>query len=156
MLNKKYVIFAYIFPIFVLFAAMIYYSHLKITGTEAVFRITGYDPRDILSGHFVVYSVDYGVKDLCAADDGDGYIVVSDDGNYFISVADYDQGVVNGNVVIKGQCASGRFIAGVEKYFIPEDKSVEYDRKIRDSEARVVLSISSDGKAVVKKIIFDE
>ena len=36
-------------------------------GSEIILPISGFDPRDILSGHYLVYRIDYGIqnKDIC-------------------------------------------------------------------------------------------
>ncbi len=47
-------------------ASMMSYRHMQFkTGVEVVLPIRGYDPRDLLSGYYIVYQIDYGIPGIC-------------------------------------------------------------------------------------------
>jgi len=58
-------------------------------------------------------------------------------------------------VFIRGRCIAGRFVAGIERFYIPEEGSVELDRRVRGKEAALLLSVNQNGKAVIKDLLFN-
>ena len=64
--SKRTLITAFVFPILVLMGlAGINYFYLK-TSAQRAFPIKGYDPRSLLAGHYLTFSVDYGL--ICSVD----------------------------------------------------------------------------------------
>lgn len=57
MTNKK-LIFPIIFPLIVVIFIILYEILMKATGIPVVFNATGYDPRDLLRGHYIRYVID--------------------------------------------------------------------------------------------------
>ena len=69
-MNKKYfTIASLVFPIFVLFVWTLSLSIQKTFLPEVTVRITGYDPRDLLSGHYISYVIDWGKTDCTQFED---------------------------------------------------------------------------------------
>lgn len=123
--------------------------HLAV-GTEVVLPISGYDPRDLLSGHYLIYTVDYGVSDICrgTSDDKTGYICLD-------SRSFSDEPPVGCSRLIRGVCNSSRFEAGIEKYFVAESEAADLEKKVRSRTASIVLSLSSRGEAQVKDLLIN-
>jgi len=58
-MNKKFLILALSFPFIALIVWTISLYIQQSTGTEIKVAIMGYDPRDLLSGHYIRYTIDW-------------------------------------------------------------------------------------------------
>jgi uncharacterized membrane-anchored protein len=169
-MNKRYLLISLVFPIVVLVALIVYRQARVMIGKEIILPITGFDPRDILSGHYLIYRIDYGIKNdnQCNYDnkDKDAYICLEKDSsnpekyssNMYMDTYDADL-MESGSecfVVIKGKCKDGRFTAGIEKFFIPEEYAASLDKAVRNRKGRIVLSVSKSGSASIKDLLIDE
>jgi uncharacterized membrane-anchored protein len=56
-------------PVICLFIWNCFLWYDKESGTEITVRISGYDPRDLLSGHYIRYTIDWDKTDLHQFDD---------------------------------------------------------------------------------------
>ena len=116
-------------------------------GREVELPIVGYDPRDLLSGHYLVYRVDYGVANLCATpDEAPGFVCL--DNRTFTQ--DNPDGC---SLFIKGTCKHLRFEAGIERFYIPEEKGPMLDKMVRGKQASIIISITGAGHAQVKNLL---
>lgn len=122
-------------------------------GEEVTLSIEGYDPRDLLSGHYLTYRVIYGVNDVCNDNKyrskKEGFICL--DSKKFSYNRPY-----NCNLFIKGICKYKRFIAGIERFYIPQSAAVKLDRLVRDNKGKIVVSITKSGVAQVKKLLIND
>jgi uncharacterized membrane-anchored protein len=141
---------ALLFPIISLITLTFYKKHLLETGYEVVLPVSGYDPRDLLSGHYIIYTVDYGVSNLCrnSAYLEEGYVCLDN------KTFSFEKNPVC-KLVIRGTCSGGRFEAGIEKFYIPEDKAEILDKKVRGKKASILISISPTGQAQVKDLLIE-
>lgn len=124
-------------------------QYLLSAGDEVVLPITGRDPRDLLAGHYVIYTIDYGTDGVCQAtarrDREKGYICAEPRAFHYERPA-------NCAVVIEGMCHGGRFRAGIERYYVAEDKARTLEQLIQASSASLVISVPKRGAAKVKDI----
>ena len=58
-MNKKVLACAFIVPFCALIAWTMWLYVQQATGTEIKVAVTGYDPRDLLSGHYIQYTIDW-------------------------------------------------------------------------------------------------
>lgn len=58
-MQKNKIITALAFPIAVLLAWVLFLTIKVATMPEVTVRIAGYDPRDLLSGHYIAYTIDW-------------------------------------------------------------------------------------------------
>ncbi len=146
--TKKALILALLFPILALLLLATYKKYVLSFGEEVVLPISGYDPRDLLSGHYLIYRIDYGVYGICPAGTGQetGYVCLSPK---MFSYAPPE----GCSKLIRGVCNYGRFEAGIEKYFIPENNAKNLEEQIRSKAASIVLSITPSGHAQVKDLL---
>lgn len=151
MTAKKWVIAALAAPIIAL-AALTAWKHVRMsTGTELVLPIRGYDPRDLLSGHYLIYQVDYGIADVCRGrqrNPPEKWLCLDSK-----SVSNYHP--VGCEVVIKGRCDGSRFRAGIERFYIPENESRQLERLVQSRQASIRVSVSADGTARIKDLLID-
>jgi uncharacterized membrane-anchored protein len=121
-------------------------------GLELILPIQGYDPRDLLSGHYLQYRVDYGVEKNCDYSvAGPAVICIRPAAAFSLG----DQASSSCEVFIRGRCERGRFLAGIERFYIPESDAEELDQRARDKEGALLLSVDSNGNAVIKDLLFN-
>lgn len=148
--SRRTLIIALLIPIAALAALTAYKKYVLSFGQEIVLPISGYDPRDLLSGHYLIYQVEYGVGSICGGGAG------PQTGFVCLSPKLFSYTAPNGCLkVIRGLCNNGRFEAGIEKYYIPEDKAKALEEKVRSKSASIVLSVTTDGQAQVKDLLID-
>ena len=64
-MKNKILAIALITPLICLAGWLIYLTFQRATGKEVIVSIQGYDPRDLLSGHYIRYTIDW-EKTNCA------------------------------------------------------------------------------------------
>ncbi len=58
-MNKKILALVFIIPFVILLAWTIWLYAQQATGKEVKVAVNGYDPRDLLSGHYIQYTIDW-------------------------------------------------------------------------------------------------
>jgi uncharacterized membrane-anchored protein len=149
--SPKLIIAALAFPILALLGLAINKATTREMGRIVTFKITGYDPRDLLSGHYLIYQIDYGFPGLCTNPAMQGQTIF---------VCPQEQKVYRGkpascSYFIKGSCQDRRFEAGVERYYIPQEYSARLDRLVRNKQGSVTLSVPSNGIAQVNELLIE-
>lgn len=146
--SKRALIIGLLIPILVLAALASYKKFLPSSGQEIILPISGYDPRDLLSGHYLIYQIDYGVSHVCSGNQGKqaGYICLEPKQFSYILPT-------NCSKLIQGLCNFGRFEAGIEKFYIPEENAQILEEQVRNHGASISLSIAPNGKAQIKDLL---
>jgi uncharacterized membrane-anchored protein len=130
------------------------------------FRVTGYDPRDILRGHFLNlrYDLDRSGTDTCGSgeatwplderlDWGCCLCLTQTDGdrrNPEVRQMDCDQA----EATCDGWIRSGDMQPPIE-YFIPEDRALELEAALRDREASIELVVDPEGHPALVELYLD-
>ena len=148
--SRKFLIAALAVPILSLTALAGYKKYKLSFGKEIRLPVQGYDPRDLLSGHYLIYRVDYGAKDPCseAAGNRDLFLCLEPRKFSFESPA-------NCSTLIRGVCKDGRFEAGIEKFFVPEEKAKILEKMLLSQPAEIILSVPETGRAQVKNLLIN-
>lgn len=145
--SKKFIIAALVFPIASLLALAISKATVRVAGTEIILDITGYDPRDLLAGHYLIYNIDYGVSGLCQREEQNGTQFICLDTRITSRRPPSDC-----RAFIKGICQGSRFVAGIERYYIPQEYALALERLVIDKKGSVVLSVMPNGTSQVKEL----
>ena len=142
---------ALLIPLLALLTLAGYHHYLLRSGVEVILPISGYDPRDLLAGHYLTYRIDYGIEAICSDRPGryPGYICLEPQGFYA------DNPPAECARLISGQCRHGQFDAGIERYFIPEAEAEALDQEIRTGNAKIRLSVNANGQTRVKGLILE-
>ena len=150
--KKIHVLIALIIPIIALFALAIYKKYNFLTGHEVILPITGYDPRDLLSGYYLTYTVEYDIKQICHdkkyREDKVAYICLKP--RDFSYTKPY-----NCDLFIKGVCNKRTFKAGIERYYVPKEHAQRLEKLVRSNKMSIVLSIPKNGDAQVKDLLIN-
>ena len=146
--TKRALVIALIFPILALVALTAYKRYVLSFGSEVILPISGYDPRDLLAGHYLIYRIDYGVAGICSGNSGQrtGYVCLEPKMFSYSAPGGCSK-------LIRGVCKGGRFEAGIEKYYVPEYKAKHLEDEVRSETASIVLSITHGGQAQVKDLL---
>lgn len=147
-LHRKFLIFAIAFPIVLLLAFMLHKQRVVSQGARVVLKITGYDPRDLLSGHYLIYNVEYGVNAVCTSDTNlaEAYVCLGDGTFRFGSVRDC-------GLAIAGKCENSRFVAGIERFYVPQENAQELEKHVMGKNASIELAIKNGRAQVVDLLI---
>lgn len=148
--SKKGVLMALIVPIVALAFLVGYKEYTLSTGREITLPITGYDPRDLLSGHYLIYRVNYGVKGICNNNGHSkvGYVCL----NPKVFTYHWPD---NCHLMIRGVCRYDQFNAGIERYYVPEEEAKRLEDLVRSNKASILLSVLRNGKAQVKDLLIN-
>ncbi len=145
-------------PVVILLGWVISIQTAVSTGTPVVLPVRGFDPRDILAGHYLAVAVDYGAfTSECA--DRQGKQRWEKTEAFFCP--DIGKIVLNKPadcaVFIKGYCRYGRFDDNVSRFYIPEKLSRPLEQAVREPEnnPQLLLSVSRDGRAFPQDLILD-
>lgn len=147
--QKKLVVALFLpFVSLVLLAA---YQQAQVSlGTEVTLPIRGYDPRDLLSGHYLTFTVDYDLPDLCKKKGKNSEVYVCLNPRFDSTSVPADC-----SLFIRGKCKWQRFEAGIERYYVPEKDALKLEALVRNQQGSIVLSVGRDGTARVKELLLD-
>ena len=150
--SKKYILTVLIIPIIALLTLAIYKKYVFTTGHQVILPITGYDPRDLLSGYYLIYNVEYDIKNICQdkeyREDKVAYICLNPRKFSYIKPYTCD-------LFIKGACHNLNFKAGIERYYVPKGQAKKLEALVRSNKASIVLSVTKSGDAQVKDLLIN-
>ncbi len=138
-------------PLVMLAAMALNHQWQRDHGREVVLPIQGFDPRDLLAGHYLRYRIDYGIKPCQTPRNApDASICLQPERRFSASDTPPDC-----KLYIRGQCRHGRFEAGIERFYIPETDARELETLTRKKHAALRLSIAADGRASIRELLID-
>ena len=122
-------------------------------GMRATLPIQGFDPRDLLSGHYLIYRIEYGIPNLCKAKYLENKTVHAclDSKTFSIGALKPSQC----RRAIRGRCESKRFIAGIERFYVPEDRARALEKAVMKRKGSVVLALDGKGSAIVADLLIE-
>lgn len=150
--NRKQVLLILLIPFVAMLLLSFWKSYRFNVGNTIELKVEGFDPRDLLRGHYVTYQVRYGVDNLCynknASFRAAGFIC-------FDTKQFSYQRFRSCTNMLKGICQRGRFSAGIEKFYIPQEHATALDKHLREKRGSIQISLTADGKAMVKELLID-
>lgn len=145
-------------------AAWVGAMYWKVADAPAVtLPIEGYDPRHLLQGHYLTYRIIYPVE-------ADAYCEKKREGRRSYSHKDepptylcLDEGREQASSerseacekIVTGKCEWNRFAAGVEKYYVPEERAGILEQAVIGKRAAVRLKLPKDGKPMLDMLLVD-
>jgi uncharacterized membrane-anchored protein len=154
-MKSREVLFSVLFPIVVLVGWVVKLELTKHHGREVELKVRAYDPRDLLSGHYLQYTVDYG-ESVCEHGFGNRSevcVCLSEDISPTVASWSGECGSrpTECGTFIAGNCEYTRFNAGIERYYIPETFTTQLTQVPPASTIRV--RVASDGRALVEEFL---
>lgn len=150
-MKRWVIIFSVLLPIIVLLYLTYSAKNTLSNGIDYELSISGFDPIDPLSGHYVTYRIDYGFN---PCENSEIECLCLEPNPTSISVPD-SCSTNSCTSILRGSCKSGIFQAGIEKFFIPEDRAKEYDEIVRQGNSKIIITIRED-KALVKDLLLNK
>jgi len=157
MSSKARTLIALLIP-FLALAALTGLKHYRVTsGTQYTLPIVGFDPRDLLSGHYLIYRINYGMTGVCKSYKK-FYSSRSREAVICLKPRFFNYGSSPNRSCqhhIKGLCKRRRFEAGIEKYYIPQEHAIKLDKVVRDKKGSVIISVTGSGKASLVDLLIE-
>ncbi|WP_020395783.1 GDYXXLXY domain-containing protein [Thiolinea disciformis] len=145
---------ALVFPIVVL-AGNAWMNHQqREAGKRITFPIEGFDPRDLLSGHYLVFKVNYEIAqgNSCPSSDINAKLCLEPEKRVYPE----DELPAQCTLYLPGTCNSDKqFDAGFERFYIPEQKAAQLEQLVQAKRAKLELSIDQYGNASIRDLLID-
>ncbi|WP_413560546.1 GDYXXLXY domain-containing protein [Bdellovibrio sp. HCB209] len=146
----KKLIAAIAIPCLTLLAMALYHQSLLSTSPEYEFEITGYDPRDLLAGRYLRFTIKYDMDTTC---EQDKYIDVK------MCVSPFKRMITDGNLDgckqwINGTCYKSRVNDQLNRFYVPEDKAPVLESAMVGKRATIKVSVGQ-GNAVIKDLLIE-
>lgn len=155
-MNKQFgLALALLLPIVILAGNTWMHYQQRSTGETITFPIEGFDPRDLLSGHYLIYRINYGIGDSgdCPTSDITASLCLEPERRIYPT----DELPQSCTQFIRGNCdSSTRFISGLERFYIPEQYADVLDKKVRNKQGKLVVAVDSSGNAGVVDLLIDD
>lgn len=146
--NKMILIIGLILPILMLLTLTLDKQYALQHGKEVTLSITGYDPRHLLYGNYLTYTINYGIDGICSRsiEKQEAFICLDPKSFSYSKPEDC-------TTLIQGSCEDNRFIAGVERFYASESNAKSLEKILLNGQASVVLSVSSNGRAQLRYLL---
>ncbi len=138
--------------------------YVRATAPQILLAVQGGDPRDLLSGHYIRYQVDYGNRARCERKGHRGSsqnqcVCLRSDPKTGIAEADWfgacDSKPADCELSIRGVCRyGGMFIANIERYYIPE--SCKGPLAVAPANSRIEVAVPEQGNAMVTNFYIED
>jgi uncharacterized membrane-anchored protein len=167
--RRSFLAFAVVLPLVALGLGIVRSERHLAEGRRWSFEVTGYDPRDLLRGHYIQYRLVLEEVDLPVVGAADG--IPCDDATSdtccLCLYADYPQGPTT---VERADCASAlstcdgvlqtRYLEELQRYYIAEDRAAELTQIFQDAsqekQARLIVAIDETGKPQIDVLLVNE
>jgi uncharacterized membrane-anchored protein len=158
---KRFVVFAIAFPLAAMALWLARLTWQERTGVEVRLAVTGFDPRDVLAGHHLTYTVDYGAIEVCpreySGESRKTCICLTEDASTGLHHGTW-AGACEARhddcqLFLRGDCRYGRFEANIERYYFPEEyRSV---LAVVPAKSAITVAVSASGNGIVKGFSVD-
>jgi uncharacterized membrane-anchored protein len=160
-MSRRFTLFAVALPVIAIVLGIVRAEWTLRHGRDFVFEIGGYDPRDLLRGHYLLFSLrvdPLAVREpceddapevccLCLTRGDDNRVTSAERASCATARADCD-----GALQISDAIRSVR-------YYVPEAHATELERRLREATQReaafAVVSIDADGNGRVRELQID-
>ena len=165
-MRREFLAVAVVLPLVVLAFGMVRAERHLRENRRWVFEVTGYDPRDLLRGHYIQYRLvlDEGDPEGLGAEPCDD----SPDLDCCLCLeADFPAGPTR---VVRTTCETAyarcegtlqtRYLDDLQRYYIPEERADEITRLFQDASqehrARLVIAVDESGKPQIDTLLVDD
>jgi uncharacterized membrane-anchored protein len=160
-MGRRYAIIAVTLPLLAIALGIVRAELFMRRAHDFVFEIAGFDPRDLLRGHYLQFRlhVDPALeRESCEDDAGDLCCLCLTR--------------VEGDVLVRAEratCATARascegalqtrYLSAAQRYYVPEHRAAELERRLRDAMQRggahAVVAVDGAGAARVRELRID-
>lgn len=152
MRRQHWLMLGLVLPIVVLAANVYWHHYQRDHGQLITLPIEGFDPRDLLSGHYLTYQIHYGVNPICQTPNSLVGICLRPNLSSFMLEAK----PTDCQLWIRGQCDNtNHFSAGLERFYIPEQYAPLLDKLVRNHQGSLVIRVDNNGNASIYNLLID-
>ena len=145
---------ALMFPILCLAGFVLWNVWVATQGQKLTLPIRGFDPRDLLAGHYLAYRIDYGFESLCTGSKNQHekktYICFAP--NKILGARPQPSEC---RKYLKGFCKNGLFQTGLDRFYIPQKYARELEQAVVNKRGEVILSLDGSGGAAITDLLID-
>jgi uncharacterized membrane-anchored protein len=154
--NKRLQIISIFLPVLVMGAWIGSVALHRTSGNIARLRVVGFDPRDLLSGHYLRYQIDYGESPVTCQSADDWCLCLKVDQQGLARMEHQGRcSILPGcELRLRGQCQNERFTAGIERYYFSEEFRKEL--AVVPEQSSIEVSLDDQGNAIVKEFFVAE
>lgn len=158
MIERKKLLLGVLIPIVALFCWLLSVHYQAISGTVLQLPVTGYDPRDLLAGHYMTYRLALSPADECSKEYGvrTNYCLCLSEDRPLAQVTwsgKCAERPKDCSLFLRGRCNYTRFEAGIERYYIPESIGKKIPRI--PEKATIEVSVNAAGAGTVRRLLID-
>jgi hypothetical protein len=169
-MRRSFLAAAVALPLFVLALGIVRSERHLADGRRWWFEVTGYDPRDLLRGHYIQYRLALDEIDLPVVGAADG--VPCDDETGDACCLCLSQEVPGGPAAFverttcelaRSECEGAlqlRYLGELERYYIAEERAAELTQIFQDASsehrAHLVVAIDALGKPQIVTLLVDD
>lgn len=154
MSGKHRFVGALMFPILCLAVFVLWNVWIETQGQKLTLPIRGFDPRDLLAGHYLAYRIEYGFESLCTDPKNQ-----HEKKTYVCFAPKKILGARPQSSVcrkyLKGVCKNGRFQTGLDRFYIPQKYARKVEQAVINKRGEVILSLDGIGGAAITDLLID-
>tara|TARA_B100001115_G_scaffold125763_1_gene94285 strand:+ start:220 stop:720 length:501 start_codon:yes stop_codon:yes gene_type:complete len=145
---------ALIFPMLCLAGFVLWNVWVATQGQKLTLPIRGFDPRDLLAGHYLAYRIEYGFESLCTGSKNQ-----HEKKTYICFAPKKILGArpqsSECQKYLKGVCKNGRFQTGLDRFYIPQKHARKLEQAVVNKKGEVILSLDGMGGAAITDLLID-
>ncbi|MBM9578773.1 GDYXXLXY domain-containing protein [Leptospira sp. 201903070] len=173
---KYLLLFSFGIPVLFFASEILYLEFAKKSGKELILPIAGYDPRDLLAGHYLRYNISFQTEALCLRNDSERISNHKASENSHCVCYSHSGKILEGEglfvekcepdtlksrelcrVYLRGICQYGRFKIGNERYYVNEQKALDYEARLRkEKDVHIRLKVNEEGRAITDALIWED
>ncbi|MCA9657656.1 MAG: GDYXXLXY domain-containing protein [Myxococcales bacterium] len=132
-------------------------------GRPWLLPIRGYDPRDLISGHYLRFTYDlHPQPSTCGAPPGDFAPADALDASCCLCLQPPSEWPEIRQLTCEEAASAGCMswirsadVIGEQRYFIPEGRGAELEQAIRERNAAMRVRVTDDGTLAIEQLYFD-
>ena len=141
-------------PVFILLVWVVSVQSMISSGVKMEMPVRGYDPRDILAGHYLSVEVDFDAfSSACKVEGKENRNLRWERRKAFFCAGLYEVALsekpLNCGAFIEGYCQNNRFHGNISRFYIPEKSARILEKAVGNQENKPMLriSVTENGKA---------
>jgi uncharacterized membrane-anchored protein len=168
-MRRSFLAFAVVLPLVALVLGIVRSEQRLAEGRRWSFEVTGYDPRDLLRGHYIQYRLVLEDTDLPVLGAGDGSSCDDETGDFcclcLLADVENDKTYVERTAcqLARTECEGMlqlRYLGELERYYIAEERAEEltaiFQDAARDNRARLIVAIDAEGKPQIDTLLVND
>lgn len=159
-LSRGFVLFAVALPVLCVIFGIVRSASFSASSVRYLFAVEGYDPRDLLRGHYIQYRLrvqTLGAPEAC--DDAREACCLCFDAKPFDLVSEGYKTRCDAPAAACSARISTRYVDKPLRFYVPEARASEIEARLREvsgqERAQVLFAVGSNGEGVAQELRID-